>query len=320
MVNHATIISEELTKERGVILEEIKMYLDQPSHYVHELIGELMWPNQPIGRPISGSVESVSGMKRSDILDYRDRYYQPKNILVAVAGGIHPEDVVDRVEDCFPKKEPGQASSFERAVVRQTAPATHFLNKDTEQIHFVIGMHALSRYSPHRYKLGLLNVILGANMSSRLFEEVREKRGLAYEIRSGAHFHHDTGAFTVSAGVEAAKAPKAVEVIMRELSKVCKKPVTEKELRRAKDYFISQLYMALEDTLEHMLWVGEYVLGREELPDRDKIRENVEAVTPAQIQEIAQQVFKTSNLNLALIGPAPDKLQKQIKDEFYIPA
>ncbi|MFA7002152.1 MAG: pitrilysin family protein [Candidatus Omnitrophota bacterium] len=319
MVNHATIVSSEFERERGVILEEIKMYRDQPSHYVHELIGELLWPHQAIGRPISGSIESVSAMKRSDVLEYRDRYYRPKNFLVAISGGVHPEDVVPRVEALFSAKEPGQASSFEKAISRQSGPRTHFLLKDTEQTHFVVGLHGLARSSPHRYPLGLLNVILGANMSSRLFEEVREKRGLAYEIRSGLHFFDDTGAFTVSAGVETAKAPQAMAVIMRELGKVCRKPVSEQELRRAKDYFISQLSMALEDTLEHLLWVGEYALCRQKLPDCDKIRANVEAVTAVQIQQIAVQLFRTANLNLALIGPVKAALEKKIRAEFEIP-
>jgi predicted Zn-dependent peptidase len=319
MVNEATLSAGELEKERGVILEEIKMYRDQPAHYVHELMGTLLWPDQALGRPISGSVESVSGIRQSDLCGYRNRYYQPRNILVAVSGGVHPEDVQDRVAAIFSGKSPGTAASFAKAVNAQAQPRTHFLNKETEQTHFVIGLHGLSRLSPQRYPLSLMNVILGANMSSRLFEEVREKRGLAYEIRSGLHFYQDTGALTVSAGVETKKAPMAMAVILRELAKLCRKPVTDKELRRAKDYFISQLFMALEDTLEHLLWVGEYALSRQEVPDTDKIRGKVEAVTASEIQEIARHVFRTQKLNLALIGPVSEKIQKQIKNGLEIP-
>jgi predicted Zn-dependent peptidase len=156
-------------------------------------------------------------------------------------------------------------------------------------------------------------------MSSRLFEEVREKRGLAYEIRSGMHFFHDTGAFTISAGVEEEKTPLTIRVILRELAKVCAKPVGFSELRRAKDYFLSQLNMALEDTLEHLLWVGEYVLDRRQLPDCEKIRRSVNAVTEKDVQGIARRIFRTVNLNLALIGSMSDKVQAQIRKDFEMP-
>ena len=167
-----------------------------------------------------------------------------------------------------------------------------------------------------RYALGILNILLGSNMSSRLFEEVREKRGLAYEIRSGLSYFHDTGAVTVSAGLEAAKLPAAVRVILRELGKFCDQPVSEGELRRAKDYFMSQLYMALEDTLDHLLWVGERVLDCNELPDRQKIHKEIETVTQRDIQEIARRLFKTNKLNLAVIGPVDSKIQNRVRKEF----
>jgi predicted Zn-dependent peptidase len=194
-----------------------------------------------------------------------------------------------------------------------------FLEKQTEQTHFVIGMHGYSRHHQNRYALGILNVILGANMSSRLFEEVREKRGLAYEVKSGLGYYEDTGSVFVSAGVESKKTPTAISVILRELAKIRKSGVTEGELRRAKDYFMSQLYMALEDTLDHALWAGEKVIYADRLPDREKIREGIETVTRAQVQEVAKELFLTKNLNLTLIGPIPGKIQSKIKKDFEVP-
>jgi predicted Zn-dependent peptidase len=181
-----------------------------------------------------------------------------------------------------------------------------------------MGLRGFSRFHPDRYTLGLLNVILGSNMSSRLFEEVREKRGLAYEIRSGASFYHDTGMLSISAGVEKSKAPKAVHVILRELEKFRKTKVSEGELRRAKDYFMSQLYMAIEDTLEHLLWVGERVLDGGEPPDHDKIRRSIESVTREDIQNVARRLFVNRGLNLALIGPLGEKVQNTIKKGFEL--
>lgn len=318
MINNASLSDAEMKKERTVILEEIKMYKDLPSHHVHDIMGELMWPHQPLGRPISGSEESVSKLSRSEMASYKKKFYQPKNIIVSVSGTVDPEEVGLLVEKHFPQKASSPESHFDKAGARQTKPRTRFIEKQSEQTHFVIGLRGLSRFHPDRYKLGLLNVILGSNMSSRLFEEVREKRGLAYEIRSGASFYHDTGMLSISAGVEKTKAPMAVKVILKELEKFRNTLVTEGELRRAKDYFMSQLYLAIEDTLEHLLWVGERVLDGGEVPDHDKIRKNLEAVTRKDIREVARKLFVNRGLNLALIGPIGEKVQKEIHSAFAL--
>ena len=166
--------------------------------------------------------------------------------------------------------------------------------------------------------LTLLSVILGGNMSSRLFEEVREKRGLSYEIKSSLYFFQDAGGFTVSEGVEKKKLPLSIRVILNELRKIRNKPVGEQELRRAKDYYLGQLYLALEDTLDQMVWLGEKVMYLGEPPTREEIREKIEAVTARDIQAIAGRYLRTNNLNLAVVGPTPKDVQKQIKEDFYI--
>jgi len=318
MVNNSTIPPEELRKERTVILEEIKMYKDLPSQYVHELMSELLWPDQPLGRSVAGTIETVSGMSRKDLMGYKKRYYHPKNILISVAGPIHHKDVMAMVRERFAQKTSNAKSKFQRAAASRKGPQTQFMEKQTEQTHLVIGLHGLSRFDKRRYSLGLMNVILGVNMSSRLFEEVREKRGLAYEIKSGLSLYQDTGAVTVSAGVESKKAAKAVSVILKELGKLRRRPVRSGELRRAKDYYKSQLSMALEDTLDHLLWVGERVIDHNELPNRDQIFHNVESVTTRDIQEISRNLFNTKELNLSLIGPISSKIKKQIIRDFEI--
>lgn len=318
MVNHATFDPGELAKEKTVILEEIKMYRDLPSHYVHDMVGELMWPEQPLGRPVAGTLESVSGLARKDLVSYKEKYYHPKNLIVSICGNVDRDHARELAIKYFSGSRGGTKGSFSKVAVRQTRPRTHFFEKQTEQTHLVIGLHGLSRFAPGRYPLGILNIILGANMSSRLFEEVREKRGLAYEIRSSLNFFYDTGAVTISAGVETKKAQAAIRVVLAELGKMRKKGVSASELRRAKDYFMGQLYLAIEDTLEQLLWVGERVLDRGEVPDKDKIRKRVEAVTAEDIQRVANKLFVTEHLNLALIGPVTDKMQNEIKKEFEI--
>ncbi len=318
MVLHSTVPADELVKERTVILEEIKMYQDVPSHHVHDLMGELLWPDQPLGRSLAGTPETVSRMTRAEILKYKKDYYHGSNMLVAVSGDVEHDDVLKSVASIYKARQPLKPSVFVPAQSEQMKPRTHYYEKKTEQTHLVIGLHALPRMHPDRYKLGLLHVILGANMSSRLFEEVREKRGLAYEIKSGVSGFQDTGAFTVSAGVETKKAVKAIDVILRELGKVRKSLVKPGELRRAKDYFMSQVSLGVEDTLDHLLWAGERILCSDEVPDRAEICRKIESVTLEELQAVAQGIFRTGNLNLSLIGPVPEKMQRQITQELFI--
>ncbi len=318
MVLHATVPQEELVKEKTVILEEIKMYRDLPAHHVHDLLGELLWPKQALGRTLAGTPETVSRMTRADILGYKKDYYHNSNILVSVSGDIEHEDVLKQLKSFYPAGKRRKPSAFTKSESRQSRPRTHFYEKKTEQTHLVVGLHALPRVHPDRYKLGLLHVILGANMSSRLFEEVREKRGLAYEIKTNIAAYQDTGAFTISAGVETGKTGRAVTVILKELAKVRKALVNPGELRRAKDYFMSQVYMGVEDTLDHLLWAGEKFLCSGELPDKEEIRQQVEAVTLEDIRSVARQLFRTQNLNFALIGPVPSQMQKNIIRDLVI--
>lgn len=191
----------------------------------------------------------------------------------------------------------------------------HFLNKPTEQTHFVLAFHGLPRSHPKRYQLAALNVILGGNMSSRLFEEVREQRGLAYEIRSNLSFFADTGALLVSAGVEPKKAPLAVRVIMRELARLKTKRVSEAELRRAKDYFHGQLLLGLEDTLDNILWFGERVLYGGSVPDLHEIEREIEQVTAEELQDLSKRLFREEDVHLALIGAMDGSRQKKIEGE-----
>ena len=318
MVLHSTMPADELAKERTVILEEIKMYRDVPSHHVHDLMGELLWPDQPLGRTLAGSPETVSRMTRADILKYKKDYYHNSNILISISGDVDHDEVLERVTEIYKTRQSKKPSVFVPAKSAQSKPRTHYYEKATEQTHLVIGLHALPRMHPDRYKLGLLHVILGANMSSRLFEEVREKRGLAYEIKSGMSGYQDAGAFTVSAGVETSKAARAVAVIMKEFAKVRKSFVSSGELRRAKDYFMSQVSLGVEDTLDHLLWAGEKALCSGELPDKAEIRREIETTTLEDLRRVAQGIFRNGNLNLSLIGPVSEKMQREITQNLVI--
>lgn len=315
MVNHALLDHKELEKERAVILEEIKMYLDLPSHHVHELMSELLWPNQALGRPLAGTAETVSRLRSKNLRAYMDKYYHSRNLLVSFCGEVEHEEACRLTESAFVHRRPRENARFEKALSRQTKPRFCLVNKKTEQMHFVLGFHGLSKTHPDRYTLAILNVILGANMSSRLFEEVREKRGLAYEIRSGIGFFEDTGAVTISAGVETNKELLAVRVIMRELKRLKAGLVSQDELRRAKDYFLGQFSLGLEDTLDHMLWAADRLVYRDDLPDHNEILKSIESVTNDDIRTLARHIFKTEGVNLSLIGSYGKGFEQKIQSQ-----
>lgn len=314
MVNDSTLDVKEFTKEKPVILEEIKMYLDLPTQYVQELLTEQLWPEQPLGRPIAGTLETVSSLSRADLMDHFRFFYHPRNLLITACGELEHDEVVELARRHFKGPKNGKTvSKFSAADSSANKNKFHLLDKKTEQTHFVIGFPGLSRINPARYQLALLNVILGANMSSRLFEEVREKRGLAYEIKSGLSFFEDTGAVTISAGTEPAKAREATSVIVRELERLKEKRVSEDELRRAKDYFLGQLLLGLEDTLDHILWFGERVLYGGEIPSVQEIRADIEKVTSHDIQTLARKLFAGGKLRLALIGPLKTDTERHMR-------
>ena len=320
MLNDAVLKTVEFQKERTVILEEIKMYLDLPSQYVHEVMNELLWPAQALGRPIAGTLKTVSDLKRNDLWRHVRTFYHPRNMLVTACGEINHAEIRELSETYFSNGHKKPVSQFQSARVLSDFKADRFrfIDKKTEQTHFVMAFHALSRNHPDRYKLAVLNVILGANMSSRLFEEVREKRGLAYEIKSGVNFYEDTGSVAISAGVEPKKAPLATRVIMKELSRLKQKLVSKSELRRAKDYFLGQLTLGLEDTLDHALWYGERVLYGGEIPNLSDIRRQIEVVSSKDIQALSRQLFKTGKIHLALIGPLEAQFETKVRSECHV--
>lgn len=321
MVNEATLSVQEFQKERTVILEEIKMYLDLPSQHVHEIMSELLWPNQPLGRPIAGTSETVSKMNRKHLYEYVKSYYHPKNILITASGDFDHQQFKDLSIQHFSHVHPKSLSKYSPAnhSPKSQKDRRNFLNKKTEQTHFVIAFHGLPRNHADRYKLGIMNVILGGNMSSRLFEQVREQRGLAYEIKSGLGFFHDSGSISISAGVEPKKAPLAIKIIMKELGRLKRSYVSKNELRRAKDYYLGQFLLGLEDTLDNALWYGERILYGGDLPDLSKIRSAIEKVTEEDIQNVSRKFFKNSDTHLALIGPIDTKYESKINAECQCP-
>ena len=313
MVLNGRLASNDIEMERRVILEEIRMYKDLPAHSAMELLTKLLWPKQPLGMNISGQTESIGAINRSQLLAYKEKFYQPANIVVAACGNLKHKQVLKECQRFISSLEQTERIKCTPAGQQQLCLQLKLQDKDIEQMHLALGMHALPRNHPGRFTLGLLHIILGANMSSRLFREVREERGLAYEIGTSLKFFQDTGAFIVHAGIDNRRAPEALEVILEQLAEIKKNKVKKEELKRAKEYYIGQLILALEDTSDHMLWLGEKVVSLNKFLRPEEIIRRVKKINADDLRKLANKIFQNRNLNLALVGPLKDKDKKRIK-------
>jgi predicted Zn-dependent peptidase len=303
MFLHSTFDPVEIEKERSVIREELAMYLDQPHHHVQELLNETLWPDQPLGRPLTGTEKTLSALRRDDMLEFKNERYITGSILVAVAGNIEHRQAVKAVSRLARRFRQGTRRGFAPAQIEQNAPRLRLFRKDTEQTQIALGIRACSRHDERRFALRLLNVMLGENMSSRLFQVVREENGLAYSICSSMSTFDDVGSLVVSAGVETEKVEKALKLVMGELALFAQRNPSTSELRRARDYIFGQLDLSLENTENQMTWLGEQYLGYGKIITPEEVKEKLSEVTPRDIRQVARDFFRPDRLSLAMVSP-----------------
>ncbi len=307
MYLHSRFSVADIEKERGVIKEELLMYHDQPDHYVHELLTETLWPKHPLGRSLAGTVKSLDGMNRAGLLDFKQKKYVAANTVVAVAGHCEHEDIVRRVEKTLRLPKDGRPPGFEPANITQRGAQLRFYTKNCEQSHLAIGIRGYSRHDPRRYALKALSVILGENMSSRLFQTIREKHGLAYSIQSSTSYLSDTGALLISAGLDTKRLHRALALILTELRKISRQPPSAIELRRAKDYAIGQMRLGLESTANRMMWLGEHLLAYGAIQSPAEVERHIAGVSAVDVQKAAADIFRDQHLNVAVITPSKDE-------------
>ena len=310
MVFNATLDAKEIDKERSVILEEVKMTQDQPSGLVDELLSEIVWPGHALGRPLAGTVESVGGLTRADILNYKKRFYTPGFMTVVAAGAVEQKKLEKMVQNYFPSSHHASADKKIDCFSVGAGERFKFLTKPTEQTHLAIGLHSLPNNHPDEYALDILNILLGGNMSSRLFNEVREERGLAYDIGSHTKKYHETGAFVVEAGVDHQKAKEAIEVILSELKKTAEYPVSNDELKRSKEFYLGQLDLSLESSMNQMLWAGESIVSSGKRQSYEEVQDHVEKIGADDLKRVAKMIFQSRSLHLAVVGPKVEALGK----------
>jgi predicted Zn-dependent peptidase len=297
----------EIKKERQVIIEEIKMSLDFPVQRVSMLIDELLWPGHALGRDVAGSRESVAVITRDMMLDYLSRQYQPGNTVLAIAGDIQHEEVVAAVNRTMAGWETRQPGAGYTPYRGEKGRRVLIEKRDTEQTQLCLALPGLSLVHPERFKLDLLNVILGEGMTSRLFTQIRDNLGLAYSIQSYAEHFLDTGAITVAAGVDAKSLPAAIKAILQEMVRLREITPTE-ELARAKELFKGRMILRLEDSRSVAGWLG----GQEVLTGKiltvDQVIDIIDAVTAEELQKLAGDLLDGEKLRLAVVGPiSPDE-------------
>ena len=293
----------DIAKERDVIKEEVAMYMDQPQHLVQELLNATLWPNQPLGRPITGTPETLDAMRRSDLVGYLKENYVTGATLVTAAGRLDHRRVTAAVARCAPRFPAGKRPGFLPARSGQREPVLRLFTKDTEQTQVALGIRTCPRDDPRRHALRLLNTLLGENMSSRLFQVIREDRGLAYSIYSTPSFFDDTGDLVISAGLDTDHLHETLRLILRELRRLRDTPPGAAELRRARDYVIGQIDLGLESTDNQMNWIGEQWLGHGRIVPPDEVKRRLRRVTSREIQAAARDFFQPQHFNLALVSP-----------------
>jgi predicted Zn-dependent peptidase len=303
MFLNSTFDPVELEKERNVIKEELAMYLDQPHHQVQELLNETIWPDQPLGRPLTGTDKTLDALSRADLIAYKNRNYVSKSILITLAGKIEHRDAVKKISRLARRFKQGRRPNYSPANPAQDAPRLRHHHKKTEQTQLALGIRTCSRHDDRRFAVRLLNVMLGENMSSRLFQVVREDNGLAYSICSSLTFFEDVGTLNISAGVETEKLEKALKLVIGELAVFSQQLPSRAELRRARDYVFGQLDLNLENTENQMTWLGEQYLGYGKIISPEEVKSRIAEVTPSEIRAAARDFFRPERLSLAVVSP-----------------
>ncbi len=300
----------ELDRERGPVKEEINMWFDNPARYVGTLFEELLYGDQPLGWDIAGPKGVIDRLQREDFVKYFSEHYFARNTVIAVAGNFQPETLEKKIDGYFHDIREREIMHPVPVVEHQTEPALKVFYKKTEQTNINFGFRSYSRFHPKYEVLEIISCILGGGMSSRLFVEVREKRGLAYRIGAGASSYRETGDFTTSAGLSNAKLTEALKIIMAEHKRLIDEPVSQKELAKNKDYIKGKFAIGLEPSDAQASFYGEQELLEERILTPEERLAKFEAVTPEQIQEVAAELFRPERMNLALVGPLKNAEEK----------
>jgi len=313
MYLNAVFNCSEMNRERGVIKEEIKMYMDMPGQLVYDDFSATIWKNHPLGRSVLGTFESVDRIKSKDLVNFRKNNYTPNNTVISVAGNISHNDVLKCVKKHLAKWDSkGPVPKFIPVKSNQKKPRVNIRNQSTEQAHLVAGFRSVGRLHPDRFSLRVLSNILGGNMSSRLNHEIREKRGLAYSVHSHLSRFTDVGSLIISLDTNVKTLSDALSLVLKNCVNIAEKGIKKTELKHAKEYLNGIMALTMEHTTEFMIWLGRNSLTESDFLTIEQLIEKTNDVTADDVQRIARKVFKNNRLNIALIADNIDN--KEIID------
>jgi len=298
---------EEINRERGTILQELNMYLDTPMEYIGNLWVSLLYGNQPAGWRVIGTEEVIRKIKRPQFIKYLKEHYSSHNTLVAIAGQINHNLAINKVKKYFKPINSRKVKDKLPVKERQNKPAALIYYKKTDQTHLCLGVRGYDIFHPDKYTLGLLGIILGGNMSSRLWISVRERQGLAYYVGTSVDTDSDTGFLVTRAGIDNQRVEKAIKTILKEYKKISQKKVSQAELKKAKEYIKGRTLLAMESSDSQASFVAFQELLTKKILTLEEKFAKIEAVTIDDIQRVARDIFRPAKLNLALIGPFKNK-------------
>ncbi len=303
MYLNASVKEDDFNRERDVILEEIKMYQDLPQHVVQEKLQEVMFKGHALGAPLSGDEATLRKMSRETLLRYKAQAYAPGSTVFAFAGRLEHAACVACVEKAIGGVRKAKGLDFKR--VDGTVKQEHLalVKKEIAQVHAVVGFRVFGRHDDRRYALRVLNGILGENMSSRLFQSVRERRGLCYSIQSSFQLFEETGVFTVSGGFDVQRAVAALRLTAKEIRRLIDTKVTAPELKRTKDYLLGSFRLGLEGTGNQMMYIAESLLNYGRVVRPEETIAGIQAVTADDVRRVAEDVFEPSRMTLSLVVP-----------------
>ena len=297
----------EIEKEKGVIVEEINLYLDQPMRHVSEIFDELLYGNQPAGWPIAGRKENILKIRRDDFLKYLAERYVSQNTLVVIAGAINSSTACKKIERYFKSIKAGSHKPPRPVSENQKKAAALVHFKKTDQTHLSLGVRAFDYFDERKYALEIISVILGGGLSSRLFDVLRNQMGAAYYVRTGAHLASDCGYLTTQAGVDNRRVPEVVAAILKEYRRLKEEDIPPNELRKAKDHIKGGMILNMETSDELAMFLGGQEISLGKILTLKEIFYKIERVSASDIRRLAREIFRPEFLNLALIGPFKDK-------------
>lgn len=309
MMMHSLLDEKEIEKEKGVIMEEINLYEDTPVRKIGDIYEQLLYGDTPLGWDIAGEKDIIRSITRADFVEYMNSYYSASNMTVVIAGGIEIDATKALVEKYFNPMSTFTTKQYDPVQDGQDTPHVLVKEKNTEQIHIAMGVRTVPSDHQDKYPLSVLASLLGGGMSSRLFEEIREKRGLAYYVRTHSDHYMDCGSIVSMAGIDPKRVEDAVSVMMEQYRSVAagSLQITDEELKKAKEYMKGHLVLELEDSRSVATYYAHQELTEKQIENPDEVLANIDAVTKEQIDEVGKRYFKNEGLNLALIGNYKDR-------------